>query len=345
MALRLIEIYHQKGKGDEIEFLLEGSPILDTWHDHLPEGETVSKVLLRSEHTEAVLDLIEQHFPRKESCRIIILPVEATIPRPEEPESEKKGEPSQERRSIRLSMEELYQKLTSYSVVSRNFIIMAAVASFVAAIGLLKNDVAIIIGSMVIAPLLGPNMALSLATTLADARLAKRAITTNVIGFSLVLVISIPLGFFMGVDPDTPQVAARSNVSHYYIFLALASGIAGAYSITTGVAEALVGVMVAVAILPPLAAAGLLIGASFWIEAAGAVLLCFVNIVCINLSGIVTFLLEGIQPKKWWEAQKARKAVLIAITIWIILLLVLVILIFFEQKLISAVPESIDFST
>jgi uncharacterized hydrophobic protein (TIGR00341 family) len=344
MALRLIEIYHQKGKGDEIEFLLKESPILDTWHDHLPEGQTVSKILLKSEHAEAVLDLIEQHFPREESRRIVILPVEATIPRPVEPEKEENEEKGKEKSSDRISLEELYQKLTGYSDVSKKFIIMAAVASFVAAIGLLKDDVAIIIGSMVIAPLLGPNMALSLATTLADARLAKRAIITNVIGFSLVLIISIPMGFFMEVDPYIPQIAARLNVSHYYIFLALASGVAGAYSITAGVAEALVGVMVAVAILPPLAAAGLLIGASFWIEAAGALLLCFVNIVCINISGIVTFLIEGIQPKKWWEAQKARKAVMIAITIWIILLIALVILIFFEQKLISGVPESIDFS-
>jgi uncharacterized hydrophobic protein (TIGR00341 family) len=194
----------------------------------------------------------------------VILAVEATLPRPEEPEKEDKEDKTrQEKTPKRISLEELYQKMTALSVLSNKVFVMSAVASFVAAIGLLKNDVAIIIGSMVIAPLLGPNMALSLATTLADVKLAKQAAITNLTGFLLVLSIGIVMGIFMTVNPEIPQIASRSNVSHFYIFLALASGIAGAYSITKGVAEAFVGVMVAVAILPPLVAAGLLFGGMY----------------------------------------------------------------------------------
>ena len=57
-----------------------------------------------------------------------------------------------------------------------------------------------------------------------------------------------------------PQIAARSNVSYFYLFVALATGVAGAYTRTSGVANALVCVMVSVALLPPLVAAGLLFG-------------------------------------------------------------------------------------
>jgi len=223
--------------------------------------------------------------------------------------------------------------MMTISETSKKYFTMATIASIVAAIGLLKNDVAVIIGSMVIAPLLGPNMALSLATTLADFNLARRAIVTSLAGFFLVLGISILMGGFMKVDIDMPQIALRSNVSYYYIVLALATGVAGAYSITKGVAEAMVGVMVAVAILPPLVAAGLLFGSKHLIDGAGALLLSVVNVVCINLSGVITFILEGIQPKKWWEAKLARKAVTIAITIWVLLLCILAILIFLEQKI------------
>jgi uncharacterized hydrophobic protein (TIGR00341 family) len=336
VSLRLLEIYHQKGKADEIDFLLKDLPIIETWHYHVPENnESVTKVLLKSESTDSILDVLHKFSPDERHIRIVILPVEATIPRPEEPGEEQKEEQPKEKSPQRISIEELYQKMTGVSGLSRKFIIMAAVATFVAGLGLLKNDVAIIIGSMVIAPLLYPNMALSFATTLADIQLAQRAIKTNIIGFFMVLTISIMMGLFLDVDPSTPQIVARSNVSHFYIFLALASGIAGAYSITAGVAEALVGVMVAVAILPPLVAAGLLLGGMYWLEATGALLLCFVNIVSVNLAGVVTFLIEGIQPKKWWEAEKARKAVWVAIPVWIILLLILVILIFIEQNLRS----------
>ncbi len=137
----------------------------------------------------------------------------------------------------------------------------------------------------------------------------------------------------MNVDPAIPEMAARSDVSLFYIFLALAAGVAGAYSITTGVAEALVGVMVAVALLPPLVASGLLIGGGFWHEGLGALLLCFVNIVCVNLSGVVTFLSQGIKPSGWGESERAKKASLSAIAIWIVLLTMLAFIIYFEQQL------------
>ena len=330
MSLRLIEIFHKKGKADDLDFLLKDTPILDTWHDHLPDGQTVSNVLIKSENTEFIIDLVEKYFSPIGSYRLVILPVEATIPRPEEPAKEEK---TREKTPERISIEELYQKMTTISETSKKYIIMATIACIVAAIGLLKDDVAVIIGSMVIAPLLGPNMALSLATTLADFKLARKAIITNFTGFSFVLGISIVIGAFMNVDPAMPQIALRSNVSHYYIALALATGVAGAYAITKGVAEAMVGVMVAVAILPPLVAAGLLFGSKHWIDGTGALLLSVVNLVCINLSGVVTFILEGIQPKKWWEAKLAKKAVIIAITIWVLLLFILAILILLEQKI------------
>ncbi len=334
MSLRLIEIYHRSDAADQIDDLLKDKPILATWHDHLQEGQSISKILVKSENAEPVIDLIKKFFPQKDSYRVVILAVEATLPRPEEPEEKEKEEAvSREKTPQRISIEELYQKMTSLSVLSQKFLIMSALASFVAALGLLKNDVAIIIGSMVIAPLLGPNMALSLATTLADVKLAKKAIITNLTGFLLVFFVSIAMGIFMAVDPEIPQIAARSDVSHFYIFLALAAGVAGAYAITAGVAEAFVGVMVAVALLPPLVAAGLLFGGMYWSEGIGALLLYFVNIVCINLSGVITFILEGIQPKRWWEAERAKKYIKTAITLWIILLLILAGLIVLEQQL------------
>lgn len=329
MALRLIEIYHQKGKAKEIDFLLKDAPVLDMWHDQLPEGETVTKVLLTAKNTESVLDILQNFYSKDKTLRVVILPVEATIPRPEETAEEQKIEKTPDR----ISIEELYQKMILVSGVSKNYIVMVVLAAFVAAIGLLKNDVAVIIGSMVISPLLGPNKALAFATALADFKLARQALFTNLIGFFIVLFIGILMGFTMGVDPSIPQIASRSDVSHFYIFLALATGVAGAYSITKGVVEALVGVMVAVALLPPLVVSGLLFGAQQWIYATGALLLFLVNIVCINLAGVVTFVLQGIKPKKWWETKKAKKAVGIAVTVWIILLILLAVMIFVEQKI------------
>jgi uncharacterized hydrophobic protein (TIGR00341 family) len=333
MSLRLIEIYHKEGQSEEIELMLNETPHLQMWHDDLQEGATITKVLLDGKDIDPVLEILQSFYKNQESLRVVILPVEATIPRPEEPDEEEiKEEKNNEKKSPdRISIEELYQKMTAFAGISRKFVVMAMLASFVAAIGLLKNDVAVIIGSMVIAPLLSPNMALSLATALADSKLAGRAIRTNIIGFFLVLSIGMLMGFFLDVDPTLPEIASRSNISHLYIFLALAAGVAGAYSMTTGVAEALVGVMVAVALLPPLVATGLLFGGGYMAEGIGALLLFFVNVVCVNLSGVITFAIQGIRPQKWWEAQKARQAVKNSILLWIILLILLAFLIFIEN--------------
>ncbi|HAT2140623.1 TPA: DUF389 domain-containing protein, partial [Legionella pneumophila] len=97
---------------------------------------------------------------------------------------------------------------------------------------------------------------------------------------------------------------------------------------TTGVSAALIGVMVSVALLPPLlVACGLLLGAGYGVLALGALYLFLMNFVCVNLSGVAMFLVQGIRPLSWWERGRAKKATLIAIGLWSITLASLIILI------------------
>jgi uncharacterized membrane protein len=56
-------------------------------------------------------------------------------------------------------------------------------------------------------------------------------------------------------------------------------------------------------------------------------LLLATNVVCVNLAAVVTFLAQGIRPKTWWEAERARKATHRAVLAWTLVLIVLVILI------------------
>lgn len=331
MSLRLIEAYHKEKNTEALEKLLEDQPVVAMWHDRLKDDYTETKILAAAEDTEGIFTLLQDKFSGVETFRAVLLTVEATLPRPEEPE-EKDGE-EENKTPDRISIEELYQDLTGGSGVSRRYLVMVVLASLVAAIGLIKNDVAVIIGSMVIAPLLAPNMALSLATTLADFKLARRSVLTNLAGFVLVSALSIAMGIALDVDPSTPEIASRSDISHSMILLALATGVAGAYSVTAGMGTVMVGVMVAVALLPPLVASGLLLGAGRWLDGTGALLLFLVNLVCVNLAGVVTFLVQGVRPRRWWEAEKARRAVITAVAVWVALLVILAAMIYVEQRL------------
>lgn len=332
MALRLIEIFHEEGRAEEIAFLLKDHPVLHTWHDRLPGGETITKVLTQAEDAEKMLDELQECCGKGTELRAVILPVEAAIPRPEETKGKEEGEREEKKGPKRLGIEELYQKVSEVAALSRGYLVMAAVASVIAAIGLMRNDVAVIIGSMVIAPLLGPNIGLILSITLADGDLARKSLRTMLAGAAVVLGISVLIGLIFSFDPGGHELAARTEVRLSLIVLALATGVAGAYSITTGISEALVGVMVAVALLPPLVASGLYLGSGYGSRAAGALLLFLINVAGINLAGTATFLMQGVRPREWWEAKKATRTAKMAIAVWILLLTIFAGLILLEQS-------------
>jgi uncharacterized hydrophobic protein (TIGR00341 family) len=209
---------------------------------------------------------------------------------------------------------------------------MAVLSTVVATIGLDYNSVAIIIGAMVIAPLLGPNVAMALGTTLGDLLLLRRAVLTALAGIATTMALSVAIGVLLQVSPTTPEIASRSGVGVGDIVVALASGCAGALAFTTGVSATLIGVMVAVALLPPLVTFGLLLGGGHPDLALGALSLFLVNLICVNLAGVATFLVQGIHPKSWWEKDRAAKATRIAAALWIILLAALGGTILFLRK-------------
>jgi uncharacterized hydrophobic protein (TIGR00341 family) len=295
-------------------------------------------LLLSAEKTEPVLDVLEKHFSSREFFRINLIPVEATIPRPEEePETPAKETGDQEKKDEeaipdRIHREELYEDIRDVAGFTRVYVVMVILSSVVATIGILRNNVAIIIGAMVIAPLLGPNVALSLATTLGDLSLGRQALKTIVSGIMIALVLSVSLGIALPVDPTIPEIASRTQVGFGDVVLALASGIAGSLAFTAGLPSTLIGVMVAVALLPPLVTFGLLMGSGYALGALGAMLLFSANLICVNLSGVGTFLVQGIRPLTWWEADRAKKATRTAMVLWGLLLLLLILLIVYSQR-------------
>lgn len=338
MALRLIEVFIPERYKKEVEEVLEGYDVLDVWQAKIEENCVHVKILLPTGETEKVLDVLEKRFSTIENFRIILLPVEASIPRPK-PEKEaklesKQAEPGQKPASkiIRISREELYSDIGKTIRLSWVFVVMVILSSIVASIGILRNNVVFIIGAMVIAPVLGPNVALSFATTLGDLSLSRKAIQVIAVGIFTALASSLLLGIVFKVDPDIPELLSRTEVSLGDVVLALAAGSAAAFSFSSGLLSALIGVMVAVALLPPLVTLGILIGSGHWELALGSLLLFLINLICVNLAGVVTFIAQGIRPLTWWEADRAKKATRFAIIIWTALLFSLVIFILLAPR-------------
>ena len=183
---------------------------------------------------------------------------------------------------------------------------------------------------MVIAPLLTPNVAFALSNTLGDTKLARKAIKILATGFFLSLAIAVVIGLWFEVDLRIPAIASRTNLAISDIALAFAAGAAGTFAFTTGLPGTLIGVMVAVALLPPLMTFGMLLGAGKFAAALNAFLLVATNVICINLAGVVTFLFQGVRPRTWWEAKKAKRRAIKASIFWAIMLLVLAAILFYR---------------
>ena len=336
MSLRLIEIILPEEENlERLRELLEDHPVIEIWEDLISGEKNLVKILVKAEESEEILDLLEKRFSKSEQFRIMLLPVEATIPRPEKTnkdEPEEIPESNNKTKTIgRISREELYADMDGQANITSVYIVLIVLSSIVASIGILKDNVAIIIGAMVIAPLLGPNMALALGTTLGDADLIIRALKANLVGIATTLALSIVLGIIFSVDPAIGELSSRTQVGLGDVAIALAAGIAGTLSFTRGLPSALIGVMVAVALLPPTVTVGMLIGSNNMSLVPGAVQLVLVNIICVNLAGVTTFFFKGVRPRTWWESKKAEKATRIAIVIWSLLLIILVVTILKSQ--------------
>ncbi len=277
----------------------------------LENGMTSIKTIMDTESLEAVTDNLEHFFKYRKDARIIIYPVEAVIPRLiKEKKQEENASEGEEAKSSpqHIHREELYSDINDQAKLTRNFIILMILSTVVAAIGLIKSSEAILIGAMVIAPMLGPNVALAMATTLGDAALFRKSFLTAMSGIFVVIAVSLVMGLFVTVDFSLQSVATRTVVELSDIALALAAGIAGILSFTMGASASVVGVMVAIALVPPLVASGLLLGNGQLEYAAGAFGLFVANIICLNLAGVLTFLYQGVRPTSWWEEKEAKKA-------------------------------------
>lgn len=331
--MKIIEVIADSGHLDTIKGIAEQQEVTEHWHTQESEdGRCVSRLLVDNDIRQVVLDALQGVLSTSETARINVIPIEASMPKPQVDETDEQDKKS----TTAISREELYNTIEKNAHLDRNHLLLVVLSTIVAAIGLLENNIAVVIGAMVIAPLLGPNIALALGSALGDRQLIWDALKTNLVGIITALIVATIIGFAWPLALNSPELLSRTDVGLDGVALALASGAAAVLSLTTGLPSVLVGVMVAVALLPPTAAMGLMIGGQQYELASGAGLLLAVNIVCINLSAKLAFFMRGIKPRTWLEQKKARQSMAISIVIWILSLSFLVIVIYLRQPALLA---------
>jgi uncharacterized hydrophobic protein (TIGR00341 family) len=286
------------------------------------------RILVSDENRQSVLDALQGLLG--ETSKILVLSLEAVLPRKEPDPSD-----TEANEAVTTTREELYSEIEKNARLDSTYLLLVFLSTVVVAIGLIEDNVAVVIGAMVIAPLLGPNIALALGAALGDMPLMWKAIKTTLAGLATALLFSILIGIFWPLNASSQELMARTDVGLDSVVLALASGAAAVISLTTGLASVLVGVMVAVALLPPTATLGIMLGSGQTKLAVGAALLLAVNIVCVNLAAKIVFWVRGVKPRSWLEKQKANQSMVTYLVIWVLSLTFLLVVIFIRKGLLK----------
>ncbi len=246
--MKIIEVIADVSYQDIITTIADQHEVQDCWLGPKGEdGRRVIRLILGDEKRQEVLDALQGALGNSTKSKIVVTAVEAVLPRVET----HGGKNSKIEKSGATTREELYNNIEKNARLNSTYLILVVLSTIVVAIGLLEDNVAVVIGAMVIAPLLGPNIALALATALGDTELIWKSLKTGAAGFVVALGFSIVIGKLWHLNFDSRELLARTDVGLDSVALALASGAAAVLSLSTGLPSVLVGVMVAVALLPP----------------------------------------------------------------------------------------------
>ena len=202
---------------------------------------------------------------------------------------------------------DLYEKLQSGSRWNTDFVAMLSLATAIATLGLLQSSPAVVIGSMLLAPLMTPMIGMGLALNRGNAKLAYASFRAIGRGFLATLMISAFIGYVTPGSDLTPEIMARTEPNILDLLIALFSGAAAAYAMARpSLAGSIAGVAIATALVPPLCSAGVSLSYGKDYEAIGAAWLLAVNVLAIILAAAITFRAMGLSdssaivPQRMW---------------------------------------------
>ncbi len=310
--MRLVQVLIPEGNRDSVVETLDEQGIDYAVFDETGRGEFEAMVQFPVPPTgvEPVLEELRAAGV-SESAYTIVMPTETVVS--ERLESLQALYPGD-----RLSREELTASAQSLAPEPTTYFAFIVLSTVIAVGGLLLDSAATIIGAMVVAPLMGPAITASAGSVLAERDLAMRGIVLQVAGLLLAIAVAAALGALLrgtvivppGTDIRTiPQIAERTSPDFLALFIAFGSGIAGAISVSRGSGATLVGVAIAVALIPPAGTAGLGIAWGFGEVAASASVLVLVNLLAINLSALTVFRLSGYRPERTDDREAVRVSV------------------------------------
>lgn len=239
----------------------------------------------------------------------------------------------------------LVERVQSNSQWDFDFIALVCLSTSIAALGLIRNSAAVVIGAMLVAPLMTPLVGGGLALVQGNVVLIRNAIRSVCFGFVLAFVIGYLLGMTVPGLVVTSEMLSRGSPNVLDLVVAFISGIAAAYATARpNLSAALPGVAIAASLVPPIATSGIALAAGQPVLSAGSALLFFTNIVAILMGASFSLFAVGVhgdhshgREKRW-----VKSTTLILMTMMLLLAVPLSYVLYASLEEKQVPPQLVD---
>ncbi|QSZ68205.1 TIGR00341 family protein [Methanofollis aquaemaris] len=263
------------------------------------------KVFLPDSDLDAFIDEVRETIDLRYKENLIEVSSPEFVISPYLKRAEEKAEKTE-----RTPIEKLVETTRPYLRLNAGTLAMTSIAGLIALTGLFLNNVAVIIGAMLLSPILGPIYAFAISVAVGRGKDGLRSLSVLAALLLSVFVLSAlttaGLHFLVPLAV-TPEILSRTVVSPIYILMAVLLGFAAVLALDRGMSDLIAGVAIAAALLPPTVVAGIAtVLLTDRVLLAGVLVL--ENVVGMLAGALIATLVLGIGAREYYEQVAARKA-------------------------------------
>lgn len=323
--MKRIELVVETGRDEAIETELQSSQVTYFKNDGTSYGKPSRHyvIIAPDEIANQLVEKLASRINFDEKLNVIdVTKTEATVSTYLEKLAEKLKGSGKETNPV----EQLISAAEKFTSFDKTAWIMTMIAAAIALVGLFTDNATIVIGGMLLSPVLGPINAFSINAALGRVQKMTKVTSVAFVLVGSVILISAAGTYLASAFTPlqlTPEIQLRTTVSFVDVGVAILLGVAGSLAMVSDLAEALVGVAVAVALVPPAVVVGIGISLYSYPTFAGAFLLTMSNILGLELGGTATFAAVQVLPRRRYEKKLARRYSIITLVVLVVLAILL----------------------
>ena len=171
-----------------------------------------------------------------------------------------------------------------------DFYFLVILSTLIVALGLLADNVILVIGGMLVTPLLSPILALALGIVISESKVIIRSARIFLLSFTFAFIVAFIVGLFSAKEVSQVSLINIMQPSLFTFIIAIVAGFAASYTwVKPGHNETLPGVAVTVTLIPPLTAIGLLVAKGEWLIFRSVINVLFLNMFGIIIASLLVF--------------------------------------------------------